>query len=184
MKRCMDLSLCLVAAWILLVPCVFIALAVRLGSPGPALYWSDRVGRHNKIFRMPKFRSMRIDTPTVATHLLEDPKTWLTPAGEFLRKSSLDELPQLWCILLGEMSFVGPRPALYNQHDLIEARTHLGIHTLRPGLTGTWQISDRNQSTLAQRAEFDADYERHLSFFKDLKILLATVNVVLRATGK
>lgn len=183
MKRCMDLSLCLVAAWILLVPCVFIALAVRLGSPGPALYWSDRVGRHNKIFRMPKFRSMRIDTPTVATHLLEDPKTWLTPAGEFLRKSSLDELPQLWCILLGEMSFVGPRPALYNQHDLIEARTHLGIHTLRPGLTGWAQVNGRDDLPQETKVALDKHYLTHQTLLLDLKILLATFVKVLRRDG-
>ena len=142
MKRAFDLLLASVAALILLVPVLLVAALVRLTSRGPALYWSDRVGRHNTIFRMPKFRSMRIGTPAVATHLLEDPDRYLTPIGSFLRKSSLDELPQLWSILRGDMSFVGPRPALFNQHDLIALRTAQGVHELVPGLdglgTGQW----------------------------------------------
>ncbi len=133
MKRAFDLMLASVAALILLVPVLLVAALVRLTSRGPALYWSDRVGRHNTIFRMPKFRSMRIGTPAVATHLLEDPDRYLTPIGSFLRKSSLDELPQLWSILRGDMSFVGPRPALFNQHDLIALRTAQGVHELVPG---------------------------------------------------
>src|SRR5690606_13952038 len=135
-KRLFDLALAVPAALVLLLPIACIALAVRLSSPGPALYWSDRVGRHNRIFRMPKFRSMRIDTPAVATHLLADPQRWLTPIGPLLRRSSLDELPQIWSILKGDMSFVGPRPALFNQDDLIALRTEAGVHELVPGLTG------------------------------------------------
>ena len=133
MKRLFDLVVALVAVVFLALPIVMTALAVRLTSPGPALYWSDRVGRHNRIFKMPKFRSMRIDTPAVATHLLQNPEQWLTPIGSFLRKSSLDELPQLWSILKGDMSFVGPRPALFNQDDLIALRTEKGVHELVPG---------------------------------------------------
>ena len=133
MKRLFDLALAFVAALFLVLPIAAVAVAVRLTSPGPALYWSDRVGRHNRIFKMPKFRSMRIDTPALATHLLQDPEQWLTPIGPFLRKSSLDELPQLWSILKGDMSFVGPRPALFNQDDLIALRTEKGVHELVPG---------------------------------------------------
>ena len=136
MKRLFDLALALVAAVFLVLPIAAVALAVRLTSPGPALYWSNRVGRNNRIFKMPKFRSMRIDTPAVATHLLQNPEQWLTQIGSFLRKSSLDELPQLWSILKGDMSFVGPRPALFNQDDLIALRTEKGVHELLPGLTG------------------------------------------------
>ena len=132
LKRVFDLLLALTATVLLVVPVLLVAVAVRLTSPGPALYWSDRVGRANKIFKMPKFRSMRIGTPAVATHLLQDPRAHLTPIGSFLRKSSLDELPQLWSILVGDMSFVGPRPALFNQHDLIALRTQYGVHELVP----------------------------------------------------
>jgi len=136
MKRTFDLFLAWCAGVVLLVPILFVALAVRLTSPGPALYWSDRVGRLNRIFKMPKFRSMRLDTPALATHLLADPRSHLTLIGSFLRKSSLDELPQLWSILVGDMSFVGPRPALFNQQDLIALRTEQGVSALVPGLTG------------------------------------------------
>lgn len=183
MKRLFDLMLGLTAACILLLPCVLVALAVKLSSPGPALYWSNRVGRNNVVFRMPKFRSMRIDTPTVATHLLENPDAWLTPIGSFLRKSSLDELPQLWCILRGEMSFVGPRPALYNQHDLIDLRTQLGIHALVPGLTGWAQVNGRDELPLATKAALDAHYLAHQSLWLDIQILLATFIKVLRRDG-
>ena len=183
MKRLFDLMLGLTAACILLLPCALVALAVKLSSPGPAVYWSNRVGRNNVVFRMPKFRSMRIDTPTVATHLLENPDAWLTPIGSFLRKSSLDELPQLWCILRGEMSFVGPRPALYNQHDLIDLRTQLGIHALVPGLTGWAQINGRDELPLATKVALDAHYLAHQSLRLDIKILLATFIKVLRRDG-
>lgn len=139
------------------------------------MYWSDRVGRHNKIFRMPKFRSMRIDTPTVPTHLLQNPDRWLTPIGSFLRKTSLDELPQLWNILKGDMSFVGPRPALFNQDDLIALRTDAGIHELLPGLTGWAQINGRDELPIHQKVQLDAEYLQRRSLLFDLKILWMTV---------
>jgi len=144
MKRLFDFIVGACAGVALLLPLVLVALAVRLTSKGPALYWSDRVGRNNTIFKMPKFRSMRVGTPAVATHLLSNPDAYLTPIGSFLRKSSLDELPQLWSILVGDMSFVGPRPALFNQHDLVELRTKVGVHELVPGLTGWAQINGRD----------------------------------------
>ena len=147
-KRVFDFCLAAFAGLLLFLPIVMIAATVKLTSPGPALYWSDRVGRHNRLFRMPKFRSMRIDTPVVATHLLIDPEAYLTPMGSFLRKTSLDELPQLWCILSGDMSFVGPRPALFNQQDLVEFRTRAGVHALVPGLTGWAQINGRFRTRL------------------------------------
>ena len=145
MKRVMDLVLAMVAVVVLIGPIVLVALAVRMTSKGPVLYWSDRVGRDNRIFKMPKFRSMRTDTPAVATHLLANPDTYLTPIGSFIRKTSLDELPQLWSILKGDMSFVGPRPALYNQNDLIALRTEKGVHALVPGLTGWAQVNGRDE---------------------------------------
>lgn len=183
MKRCVDLLLALAATLVLILPCGLVALAVRLSSPGPALYWSNRVGRNNTIFRMPKFRSMRIDTPTVATHLLTDPDKWLTPIGSFLRKSSLDELPQLWCILRGDMSFVGPRPALYNQRDLIDLRTQHSVHALVPGLTGWAQINGRDELPLATKVALDAHYLKHQSLCFDFRILAATFIKVLRRDG-
>ncbi len=183
MKRAVDLFLALVATLILIVPIVVVALCVRLTSPGPALYWSNRVGRRNEIFRMPKFRSMRIDTPTVATHLLDDPSRYLTPIGGFLRKSSLDELPQLWCILKGEMSFVGPRPALYNQDDLIALRTAEGVDALLPGLTGWAQVNGRDELPIPEKVKFDVDYLQRRSFFMDMRILAMTVSKVLGSKG-
>jgi O-antigen biosynthesis protein WbqP len=179
----MDLGLGLLAGLALLLPCLLVALAVKISSPGPALYWSERVGRNNQLFRMPKFRSMRINTPTVATHLLENPDAWLTPIGSFLRQSSLDELPQLWCILRGEMSFVGPRPALYNQHDLNDMRTQLGIHALQPGLTGWAQINGRDELDQHAKVALDAHYLKHHSFWLDLQILFETIIKVLRRDG-
>jgi O-antigen biosynthesis protein WbqP len=160
-----------------------IALTVRLTSPGPALYWSDRVGRHNKIFRMPKFRSMRIDTPAVATHLLADPAKYLTPIGSFLRKSSLDELPQLWSIIRGDMSLVGPRPALFNQHDLIALRTEQGVHELVPGLTGWAQVNGRDELPIPQKVALDAEYLRRQTLTFDIRILWMTFVKVLRRDG-
>jgi O-antigen biosynthesis protein WbqP len=156
---------------------------VRQTSPGPALYWSDRVGRANRIFKMPKFRSMRIDTPAVATHLLDNPSQWLSPIGSFLRKSSLDELPQLWSILKGDMSFVGPRPALFNQHDLIALRTEKGIHELVPGLTGWAQVNGRDELPIPQKVALDAQYLERKSFLFDLKILWMTVLKVTAGKG-
>jgi O-antigen biosynthesis protein WbqP len=151
LKRTFDLALGIVAGIFLLLPLLVIALMVRLTSRGPVLYWSDRVGRNNVIFKMPKFRSMRTDTPAVATHLLSNPQSYLTPIGGFLRKSSLDELPQLWSILRGDMSFVGPRPALFNQDDLIELRTRHGIDQLLPGLTGWAQVNGRDELPIHQK---------------------------------
>jgi len=183
MKRMFDLLLALVAAVILAVPVVLVAVLVRLTSKGPALYWSDRVGRHNKIFKMPKFRSMRVGTPAVATHLLANPKAHLTPIGSFLRKSSLDELPQLWSILVGDMSFVGPRPALFNQHDLIELRTRLGVHELVPGLTGWAQINGRDELPIPDKVRLDVEYLQRQSLWFDLRILWLTFVKVLRRDG-
>lgn len=183
MKRAVDLFLALVASLILIIPIGVVALCVRLTSPGPALYWSNRVGRRNEIFRMPKFRSMRIDTPTVATHLLDDPARYLTPIGGFLRKSSLDELPQLWCILKGEMSFVGPRPALYNQDDLIALRTAEGVDALLPGLTGWAQVNGRDELPIPEKVTFDVDYLQRRSFFMDMRILAMTIGKVLGSKG-
>jgi O-antigen biosynthesis protein WbqP len=182
-KRCFDLLIALIAAAVLIWPMLFVALAVRLTSPGPALYWSDRVGINNVIFKMPKFRSMRIDTPAVATHLLDKPEAWLTPIGSFIRKTSLDELPQLWCILQGDMSFVGPRPALFNQQDLIDLRTQQGIHTLVPGLTGWAQINGRDELSIADKVSFDADYLRLRSFWFDICIIWRTLVQAMRSQG-
>ena len=183
MKRLFDLVVALVAAAFLALPILFVALAVRLTSPGPVLYWSDRVGRHNRIFKMPKFRSMRIDTPAVATHLLQNPEQWLTPIGSFLRKSSLDELPQLWSILKGDMSFVGPRPALFNQDDLIALRTEKGVHELVPGLTGWAQVNGRDERPIPQKVALDAEYLERRSLLFDMKILWLTALKVLARDG-
>ena len=183
MKRFFDLTLAVLALVILMVPIVLVALLVKASSPGPALYWSDRVGRQNRLFRMPKFRSMRIDTPAVATHLLENPKAWLTPVGSFLRKSSLDELPQLWSILRGDMSFVGPRPALFNQDDLIALRTACGVHALVPGLTGWAQINGRDELPIPAKVRLDAEYLARKSLAFDMQILWLTFVKVLRRDG-
>ena len=183
MKRVFDLLLAVAAAAVLAVPVLLVALAVRLTSPGPALYWSDRVGRRNVIFKMPKFRSMRVGTPAVATHLLADPKAHLTPIGSFLRKSSLDELPQLWSILAGDMSFVGPRPALFNQHDLIALRTELGVDALVPGLTGWAQVNGRDELPIPDKVRLDAAYLAQRSLGFDIRILWLTFIKVLRRDG-
>jgi len=183
MKRLFDLVVALVAAVFLALPIVMTALAVRLTSPGPTLYWSDRVGRHNRIFKMPKFRSMRIDTPAVATHLLQKPEQWLTPIGSFLRKSSLDELPQLWSILKGDMSFVGPRPALFNQDDLVALRTEKGVHELLPGLTGWAQVNGRDELPVPQKVQLDVEYLERQSLLFDMKILWMTALKVLARDG-
>ncbi len=180
-KRAFDL---VVASALLLVwgvPMLLIAAAVRLTSKGPALYWSDRVGIGNHIFRMPKFRSMRVDAPQLATHLFRDPGSYLTPLGRFLRKTSLDELPQLFSILRGEISFVGPRPALFNQDDLVALRTEQGVHNLIPGLTGWAQINGRDSIPIPVKVDLDAYYLDHCSFWFDLKIILMTVFKVMRS---
>jgi len=173
----------LLAAICLALPIVLIALAIRFSSPGPVLYWSDRVGQHNKIFRMPKFRSMRIGTPAVATHLLANPVDYLTPIGSFLRKTSLDELPQLWSILKGDMSFVGPRPALFNQDDLVALRTNAGIHELVPGLTGWAQVNGRDELPIPEKVKLDIEYLQRRSIVFDLLILCLTLLKILRRDG-
>jgi len=183
MKRLFDIVVVVFAGLVLALPVALVALAVRLTSPGPVLYWSDRVGRHNRIFRMPKFRSMRTDTPAVATHLLDNPAQWLTPIGSFLRKSSLDELPQLWSILVGDMSLVGPRPALFNQDDLIALRTEAGVHELLPGLTGWAQVNGRDEIPIPQKVALDAEYLRRRSLAFDIRILWLTAIKVLRSDG-
>lgn len=180
LKRAFDLVLGTVALVILAVPLIIIAIAVKLTSPGPVLYWSDRVGVRNSIFRMPKFRSMRIDAPVVATHLLKNPDQWLTPIGSFLRKTSLDELPQLLSILRGDMSFVGPRPALFNQDDLIALRTQAGVDALVPGLTGWAQINGRDDLPIPVKVEFDVEYLKRRSFWFDMKIIWLTFIKVIR----
>ncbi len=183
MKRVFDFSLALCAAVILALPVLLVVVAVKLTSAGPALYWSDRVGRHNRIFRMPKFRSMRIGTPAVATHLLADPKVYLTPIGSFLRKSSLDELPQLWSIFVGDMSFVGPRPALFNQDDLVALRTEQGVDQLMPGLTGWAQVNGRDELPIPEKVKLDAEYLKRRSFMFDIYILWLTAVKVVRRDG-
>jgi O-antigen biosynthesis protein WbqP len=180
MKRVFDVVMAVVGGLVLAIPILIIALAVRLSSAGPSMYWSDRVGRNNRLFKMPKFRSMRVDTPAVATHLLENPDQWLTPIGSFLRKSSLDELPQLWCILRGDMSCVGPRPALFNQDDLIGLRTAKGVHVLLPGLTGWAQINGRDELPILQKVTLDEEYLHRRSFGLDLKIIALTIAKVLK----
>lgn len=182
-KRAVDLVLAVTAAVFLLIPVIFLAALVKATSRGPVFYWSNRVGRYNRIFSMPKLRTMRIDTPVVATHLLADPNSFLTPVGSFLRKSSLDEIPQLWCILRGEMSVVGPRPALFNQHNLIEMRTEHGIHELRPGLTGWAQVNGRDELPLPEKVRLDLDYARRQSFQFDAKVILLTALKVIRRDG-
>ena len=181
MKRTFDIFLGFMAFLILIFPVLLVGMAVRLTSDGPVLYWSNRVGRNNKIFKMPKFRSMRLGTPAVATHLLSDASSHLTPIGSFLRKSSLDELPQLWSILVGDMSFVGPRPALFNQHDLIDLRTQAGVHALTPGLTGWAQVNGRDELPIPKKVELDAEYLNRQSLWFDFKILWLTfLKVFLR----
>jgi O-antigen biosynthesis protein WbqP len=183
MKRFFDLILGLSASIVLLLPALLVAMAVRLTSKGPALYWSDRVGRNNVIFKMPKFRSMRLGTPAVATHLLADARSHLTPIGSFLRKSSLDELPQLWSILAGDMSFVGPRPALFNQQDLIALRTEQGVHTLVPGLTGWAQVNGRDELPIPEKVKLDVVYLQRQSLWFDIRILWLTFVKVLKRDG-
>jgi O-antigen biosynthesis protein WbqP len=183
MKRGFDLAVAAFATLLLVVPIALVALAVRLTSPGPVLYLSDRVGKGNALFRMPKFRSMRVGTPAVATHLLADPGAYLTPIGSFLRKSSLDELPQLWSILKGDMSFVGPRPALFNQDDLIALRTQCGVHELTPGLTGWAQVNGRDELPIPEKVRLDAEYMQRESFGFDLRILWMTFVKVVRRDG-
>jgi O-antigen biosynthesis protein WbqP len=182
-KRAIDFALAAIALACLSPLLLAIALTVCLTSKGPAIYWSDRIGRNNAIFRMPKFRTMRVDTPAVATHLLTNPDRYLTPVGPFLRKSSLDELPQLWSILCGDMSFVGPRPALFNQDDLRTLRTERAVHLLRPGLTGWAQVNGRDELPIPEKVQLDVYYVQHQSFLLDIKILFLTFIRVLRRDG-
>lgn len=183
MKRLFDVFVVVSVGVLALVPFCVIALLVRLTSPGPVLYWSDRVGRYNVIYKMPKFRSMRVGTPAVATHLLENPDAFLTPVGSFLRKSSLDELPQLWSILVGDMSLVGPRPALFNQADLVALRTAHGVHELVPGLTGWAQINGRDELPIPEKVALDVEYLRRRSFWFDCYILWQTAIKVVQRDG-
>lgn len=182
-KRTLDFCLALFAALVFILPFLLVAVAVRLTSFGPILYWSDRVGRNNQLFRMPKFRTMCVNTPAVATHILQDPKQYLTPIGSFLRKSSLDELPQLWSIIIGDMSFVGPRPALFNQDDLIELRRQHGVDKLVPGLTGWAQINGRDELPIPEKVKLDVAYMNNQSFHFDIKILILTLFKVLVRDG-
>ena len=182
-KRVLDIMTALFAMVILSIPALIVALVVKITSKGPILHWSDRVGRENRIFSMPKFRTMRIATPAVATHLLPDPAQFLTPVGAFLRKTSLDELPQLWSILTGDMSFVGPRPALFNQDDLVALRTSKGIHHLVPGLTGWAQVNGRDELPIPVKVEFDEYYLNHHSLLFDMKIIGMTFLKVIKREG-
>ncbi len=182
-KRFFDLIIVVVSVVVLIIPFTMVWIAIRLTSPGPALYWSDRVGQSNGIFRMPKFRSMRVGTPAVATHLLNDPKVYLTPIGSFLRKSSLDELPQIWSILKGDMSFVGPRPALFNQDDLIALRIEAGVDKLLPGLTGWAQVNGRDELPIPQKVALDVEYMQRQSLWFDIKIIWMTALKVIKRDG-
>ena len=183
MKRLFDLLLTLFISIVLALPILVVAILVRLTSSGPALYWSDRVGRRNIIFKMPKFRTMQVGTPAVATHLLSDSSQYLTPVGSFLRKSSLDELPQLWSILRGDMSFVGPRPALFNQDDLIALRSQCGVDKLVPGLTGWAQVNGRDELSIPVKVQYEAEYLAKQSFWFDMNILGLTFLKVVRRAG-
>lgn len=183
MKRVFEVALALMFMVVFAIPMLILCLIVKISSRGPVLYWSDRVGRNNAIFSMPKFRTMRTDTPAVATHLLGEPDRYLTPIGKFMRKSSLDELPQLISILKGDMSFVGPRPALFNQDDLIRLRTEKGIHHLKPGLTGWAQINGRDELPIPVKVEFDESYLKNRSFSFDVRIIIRTLFKVLKGDG-
>lgn len=183
MKRLLDLCLALLVGLIFALPFLLVAIIVKSTSAGSTLYWSDRVGRYNKLFKMPKFRTMRVDTPAMATHLLPDAKQFLTPVGSFLRKSSLDELPQLWSIFKGDMSFVGPRPALFNQEDLITLRTQYGVDKLVPGLTGWAQVNGRDELPIPDKVRLDVEYLNNQSFYVDMRILMLTFLKVLTRAG-
>lgn len=182
-KRVFDLVFTVILLSVLAVPTLVIALLVKMTSQGPVLHWSDRVGRDNTIFKMPKFRSMCFDAPSLATHLLDNPLKYLTTFGRFLRKCSLDELPQLWSVLKGDMSFIGPRPALYNQDDLIEMRTIRGIHRLVPGITGWAQVNGRDSLSVAEKVAYDEYYLKNTSLFLDLKIIYMTLFKVIKSEG-
>jgi O-antigen biosynthesis protein WbqP len=182
-KRAFDVAASATGLVLLSPVLLGVGLAVRLESPGPALHWSRRVGRGNRIFRMPKFRTMRTGAPDVATHLLQNPGQWVTPLGARLRRTSLDELPQLWSVLVGDMSLVGPRPALFNQDDLVALRTEAGVHSLRPGLTGWAQINGRDELPIPDKVTLDAEYLRRRSLLFDIRILLATLRTAFGGDG-
>ena len=180
MKRLIDIMLSTLLLLMLSIPMVVIGLAVRLTSTGPAIHWSKRIGRFNKVIAMPKFRTMHIDSPDIATHLMDDPKKYLTPIGSFLRKTSLDEVPQLWSVFLGDMSLVGPRPALFNQHDLVTLRTNNELHKLRPGLTGLAQIKGRDHLSIEDKVDYDLQYNRKKCTLFDMYILLITLKKIFK----
>ena len=183
MKQIFDLFAGILLLLSLVIIMIFIAIAIRLTSKGPSLYWSDRIGKNNKIFKMPKFRSMLIDTPAMATHLLDNPDSYLSPIGNFLRSTSLDELPQLFSVLKGDMSFVGPRPALYNQNDLITLRTEKGVDKLSPGITGWAQVNGRDKLSIPDKVALDVEYLKRQSFLFDMKILWMTFFKVIKRNG-
>jgi len=183
MKRLFDLALAILALAVLWLLLLVVAILVKLTSAGPVIFWSDRVGKDNHIFRMPKFRTMRLGTPVVATNQLEEPGRFLTPIGSLLRRSSLDELPQLWSILKGDMSFVGPRPVIVDEHELLTLRSRYGVDALRPGLTGWAQINGRDHLSISEKVEFDVEYLKRQSLFFDCKILVLTVYKVFRRHG-
>lgn len=180
MKRPFDLICAALLSIVLAIPTLIIVILIRISSKGPTIHWSDRVGRYNSIFKMPKFRTMKIDTPQIATHLMNNPNDWITPVGGYLRKYSLDEFPQLWSILKGDMSFVGPRPALYNQKDLVKLRTEKGVNSLTPGLTGWAQINGRDELSIREKVSFDEYYLQNQSFWFDFKIIILTIIRVFR----
>ena len=182
-KRIFDLVFSFIFLFVLSIPMILIAVVIKLSSAGPAIFWSDRIGLNNELFRMPKFRTMKLETPNIATHLLSNPSQYRTTVGIYLRKTSLDEFPQLISILLGDMSFVGPRPALFNQEDLIQLRTHYGIQKLVPGLTGWAQINGRDELPIPEKVEFDYEYLLNKSFWFDLKILWMTLSKVVKNDG-
>ena len=183
MKRAFDIVVAVVGLACLWPILLLIGLAVRLDSPGPALHWSRRVGRDNAIFRMPKYRTMRTDTPDVATHLLDEPERWITPLGRILRRTSLDELPQLWSVLVGDMSLVGPRPALFNQDDLVALRTEAGVHRLRPGVTGWAQVNGRDELPIQDKVKLDAEYLARRSLSFDVAIVVKTLSSAASGAG-
>jgi O-antigen biosynthesis protein WbqP len=183
MIRVVDIILAVISGVVFAIPMLLIAIAIKMTSKGPVLHWSKRVGRYNRNFLMPKFRTMKLDSPQIATHLMANPEIYLTRIGQLLRKGSVDELPQIWSVLIGDLSFVGPRPALYNQHDLVELRTRYGIHELVPGVTGWAQVNGRDELSVPDKVAFDREYAERKSPIFDLKILLLTIVKVFQGAG-
>jgi len=182
-KRIFDIIVSLMGIIVLFIPMLPVVILIKITSKGPVVYWSKRVGTNNTIFFMPKFRTMKIETPVVATHLMSDPEKYITPIGKYLRKTSIDELPQLLSVLKGDMSIVGPRPALYNQNDLIALRTEKGVHVLKPGLTGLSQVNGRADMSNQEKVDYDESYLNNISLMGDLKIIYKTISSVLSADG-